>query len=304
MVKLYCMFILFRLGQLVTLAGLDGAPIPKLSRTQSKVSNGLHSGGQAPNIEIHGPSSESHAAFSQSDPDTVIRGPGHPAGRMVRPHILPQNYTESQDPTMQAGPIDTTLDGNPPSKFDELYQKVLRETEGALVNARGNSLDASKLSNSRAPSSRNTSGMDVTLTGVGERFRRKDRDPQDEMSDHSQGSHHSQVSHHSQLSQHSLQSLLSEHSKRSQGSLHSINSLQSLHSLPDMQVKPNNNSARSRSAGKENVPEQIPSSPEKSLEKDKDYTNTFEKSQSDISEDIEEIQEDIDNLDNSDEDDF
>ena len=62
---------------------------------------------------------------------------GHNA-QLPQTHILPQNYSETQDPTMQGGGV-----VEPPAhiqqsgtKFDELYKKVLYETEEALSHTR------------------------------------------------------------------------------------------------------------------------------------------------------------------------
>ena len=52
-----------------------------------------------------------------------------PEPKLVRPNLVPDNYLNAQDPTMRTA----AEEEDKSAKFDELYQKVLRETEGALA---------------------------------------------------------------------------------------------------------------------------------------------------------------------------
>ena len=66
---------------------------------------------------------------SKSDPTLPPHAkPDH----IAFPQITPQNYQSVSDPTAQK-PVDPQRgSGKPKSKFDELYQKAIEDTEGAL----------------------------------------------------------------------------------------------------------------------------------------------------------------------------
>ena len=54
-----------------------------------------------------------------------------PRPNSIYPHIRPDNFMANTDPTLPMTPLVSSR--KPKSKFDELYQKVLRETEGSLT---------------------------------------------------------------------------------------------------------------------------------------------------------------------------
>ena len=92
-----------------------------------------------PQIDICTPASQEYtghvSAGSPNNSDMYINGdsflnPGH--HKLVQPQVRPQNYKNAQDPTMQST---RSVPQQPGSRFDELYQKVLKDAEGALVQA-------------------------------------------------------------------------------------------------------------------------------------------------------------------------
>ena len=131
-----------RLGQLITMAGIDQSSMP-FSRPSTNGVNGTSNGAVTsssppnlarPSTEVGDGRSNMQAVPSKSDSQLQTK-----PNKIAFPQITPQNYVNSGDPTMQpaaatgAGDRQSRTSPNKSkSKFDEMYQRVIADTEGAL----------------------------------------------------------------------------------------------------------------------------------------------------------------------------
>ncbi len=117
------------------------------------------------------------------------------AGGLI-PQTKPDNYTNSQDPTMQAAPIKPfALQQKPMSRFDELYQRVLRETEGTLKQAKGDSQEVITTKPETAADKHETGHGDITKVPPAGKAVNGHQNDTDVLSDHSAHSRQSDRSH-------------------------------------------------------------------------------------------------------------
>ena len=136
------MFVCHRLGQLITMAGIDQSSMP-FSRPSTNGVNGTSNGAvtsfSTPNLAR--PSTEPGDAYSnmQAVPSKSDSQLQTKPSKIAFPQITPQNYVNSGDPTMQPPPAtgagdrqSRTSPNKSKSKFDEMYQRVIADTEGAL----------------------------------------------------------------------------------------------------------------------------------------------------------------------------
>lgn len=214
-----------------------------------------------PQIDIRAPVAQDFTGYisdrSLDNSDVYINGDTtfENQNRLIQPNVRPQNYESSQDPTMQNLTAADSRSGKPESKFDELYKKVLQDAEGALTNARGDTAERVV---------EKPQQMHAGAAG----------DPAARVKHDKDGGTNSDHSHHSQRSQRSSRSHQGQQQQQ-----------------PRSSVTP-----RSGESGSKNqVHSSLESSPGKSFDlsntQDQHYTESFEKSQSDVSLDIEEVLE-------------
>ena len=223
---------------------------------------------------------------ASSDGDISLPVPG---SGFVFPRITPDNFRGNSDPTLPTAGVISIASMKPKSRFDELYQKVLRETEGVLVkNTEDESLDSTALGQS---------GLDYSsLNGSGDLGMRYDRDQKTTQNqsarydrDHLK---HSDVAVLSDGSQHSHDSRASRTSQKSTSKEASRETV--IHQLGDQ----------------DNTLETLGLNPNDMIVEHHSRSDQSKSDKSDIS-DIEEIQEDLDiprrkahKMLNSDEEDF
>ena len=253
-----------RLGQLIKLAGLDEGIMPfnRGDLQAARVPYGapaldLGQSSQQAQIDIHAPTRETISQSSLNDLllSSQSQRATAPSGAPGKISIVPDNHRQGGDPAMQ-GPV-ISSDRKPKTKFDELYAKVLQETDGALDLNR----DAGDDVDQRI--------ADKRYTRQGLINERKKQTSSGDLSERSQSSQHSQPTHsRSKHSSASKQPPVPMQRSNSKGST-------------------NNFSARSngsRSNGSLHKSKEFNHS-------EHEYSHDFEKTQSDISEDIENIQD-------------
>jgi len=159
------LFYFIRLGQLITLAGIDQSQmtIPLSSPQRQSLGGRLSSSFIKPhkldmtsseavlspeslfkpihhtNVSLHQQAYMAPAGLFDQTKNTTINTTGMsseadvslPRPNTIYPHIKPDNFMANTDPTLPTTPLISSR--KPKSKFDELYQKVLRETEGSLT---------------------------------------------------------------------------------------------------------------------------------------------------------------------------
>ena len=127
------------LGQLITLAGIDPSTVPFAAPTTSKSDTAAMNGGRrarssAPGYHPPPPPHRPHQSKSASSPSptppaAAPAAPAEPVFSDTFQAMVRQANAGRGDPTLNA-PIPTAQPQH--NKFDDLYSKVLRETEGAL----------------------------------------------------------------------------------------------------------------------------------------------------------------------------
>ena len=123
------------------MAGIDQSSMP-FSRPSTNGVNGTSNGAVTsfstpnlarPSTELGDGHSNMQAVPSKSDSQLQTK-----PSKIAFPQITPQNYVNSGDPTMQAAATGAgdrqsrTSPNKSKSKFDEMYQRVIADTEGAL----------------------------------------------------------------------------------------------------------------------------------------------------------------------------
>ena len=325
------------------MAGLDQTPIPLdgsesfLNRTGLSRANRSRRLDPMDGLDLKrqlGVANNSQITLSDSRINTSINPNG--MDYSFRRHVLPENYGLNNDPTMRQLAEESIQEMHMTSKFDELYERVLSETEGALSKARSQKSypkedpkddvslmeeDALALSQHSIHSqkSQHSNGSHRSHHSTkSQKSQPSHKSQQSQKSQHSQKSQQSQSSHRSHpsgqgqvsqkaepssvASQHSQLSHKSHPSQRSQKSQQSHRSEHSMHNSNGISNGMSNGSmSRKKSPGDLEVAEDMPQSlKQKSHEiSNGNYSESFEQSlsQSDISEDIEGLLEDPDDQD-------
>ena len=193
----YC----FRLGQLITIAGLDESRMtvhshsfttaPKKA-TREQPTREIPAGGYPERkekvIDIEPPTDLSKSE-SLHIAQPLTNGHAQQPASFHQRQGMPNSNQSGQDPTMQPADLHDFEypEQHTHSKFDDLYQRVLKETEGALSQTREGSVTSG-------------SGMNAAESSNQTRSAPAGQDEQARVSDssiHSQGSHKSTKSQHS-----------------------------------------------------------------------------------------------------------